>query len=148
MKEENYISVELSRRVKAAGFDEPWERWIASKDFTYGNDDEHWDVSGVTVEEGDSISRKDKEDYDPDAFPRLTLTQVQTWLREKKGYHITIDTFYPSYLNGSRDFKDNHYQCTVVRLNGGNRTEINYFPTYEEALKAGVEVALEKIIND
>lgn len=79
-----------------------------------------------------------------------TKESLNAWLdeQEKKGYHITIDTFYPSYLNGSRDFKDNHYQCTVVKLNGGNRTEINYFPTYEEALKAGVEVALEKIIDN
>ena len=146
MKEEKYISVELSKQVKAAGFDEPWEKWVASKDFTYYDEDECCDHNAA-IYNGWSISRTVKEKYDPDALPRLTLTQVQTWLREKKGYHITIDTFYPSYLKGSHDFKDNHYQCTVVKLMGGNRTEVNYFPTYEDALKAGVEVALGKIIN-
>lgn len=77
------------------------------------------------------------------------LNDVADWLREEKGYHITIDTYYPSYvLHHKTDFKDPHYKYTIVKLIPGRRIAMGtYWKTYEEALQEGIESVLDILTN-
>lgn len=86
MNNEDYVSYELALKLKACGFDEPCDKWIASKSFSYYDEDECCDHNAV-IRKGWLISQKQKERYDQDALPYLTLWQAQKWLKDRKGIY-------------------------------------------------------------
>lgn len=134
---EDYVSYELAKKLKECGFDEPCDKWIASKSFSYYDADECCDHNAV-IKKGWFISQKNKERYDQDALPYLTLWQAQKWLREKKNWHIIVE---PIIWWGLK------YE---IKLWHESRVDENdnrgfYFSSYETALSAGIKQALDLI---
>lgn len=134
---EDYVSYELAKKLKECGFDEPCDKWIASKSFSYYDEDECCDHNGV-VKKGWFISQKNKERYDQDALPYLTLWQAQKWLREKKNWHIIVEPII--WWGLTYEFKLWHESRVYENDNRGF-----YFSSYEAALSAGIKQTLELI---
>lgn len=133
---EDYVNYELAVKLKAAGFDEPCGKWIASKSFSYYDEDECCDHNAV-ISKGWLISQKQKERYDQEALPYLSLWQAQKWLRERA---IEVDVN-PMFSHGGRD----GYDWDVYDDFSGYpviRGTLPFAETYEEALSAGISAAL------
>ncbi|MBO4965879.1 MAG: hypothetical protein J6C81_06410 [Muribaculaceae bacterium] len=130
METTDYCSYELSKALKAAGFDEPCDHYYCA--FDNETDVRFWSIHPAQSHNG-FANPKDKVIA---AAPTLWL--AQKWLREK--HHISVRVSYIAYhkawfadwLNlDSREFDD---------------TDAT-FATYEEALSEGIETALELIIH-
>lgn len=139
MEANDYCSYELSLALKKHGFDEPCDKWIASKSFSYYDEDECCDHNAV-IRKGWIISQKQKERYDQEALPYLTLWQAQKWLRERA---IEVDVN-PMFSHGGRDGYDwdVYYDFTGYPVIRG---VLPFAETYESALSAGIAAALELI---
>lgn len=127
--EEQLISFETAKLAKEKGFDEKvravfrvWhevaqERKYQDRAYNYNGAD--WDG--------------DKEQF----YSRPTQSLLQKWLREKHELHLVVD-----------HSKKGHYE---VRLSDNSDNSISTelfgesFPSYEEALEAGLIVALKRI---
>lgn len=133
--ENDYCSYELAKKLKECGFDEPCDKWIASKSFSYYDEDECCDHNAV-IRKGWIISQKQKERYDQDALPYLTLWQAQKWLREK--HHISVRVSYIAYHKV--------WFADWLNLDSGKFDDTDAtFDFYEEALADGISAALELI---
>lgn len=128
MKTTDYCSYELSKALKAAGFDEPCRAHYTND---YINDDP------------EDLSREVKFHYDwtlPYNYNQIVgsisaplLFHAQKWLREK--HHISIRVSYISYHKVW--FSD------WLNLDNGEFDDTDAtFATYEEALADGIGVAL------
>ena len=135
MNNEDYCSYELSKALKACGFDGPCNKWIASKSFSYYNEDECCDHNAV-IRKGWLISQKQKDRYDQDALPYLSLYHAQKWLREK--HHLSVEP----YANIVADF---NYNITDLELFADYKGNGIGYKSYECALSAGISAALELI---
>lgn len=132
---EDYASYELAVKLKAAGFDEPCDKWIASKSFSYYDEDECCDHNAV-IRKGWLISQKQKEKYDQEALPYLSLWHAQKWLREK--HHISVRVSYIAYHKV--------WFADWLNLDSGEFDDTDAtFATYEEAMSDGIASALELI---
>lgn len=132
MSKEDYVSYELALRLKECGFDEPCDKWIASKSFSYYDEDECCDHNAV-IRKGWIISQKQKERYDQDALPYLTLWQAQKWLREVKDIDVEVRV---CVVDGKKGYEA--YVIPPYALIPAQRD-------YESALSAGIAAALELI---
>lgn len=134
---EDFVSYELAVALKAAGFDEPCDKWIASKSFSYYDEDECCDHNAV-IRKGWLISPKQKERYDQEALPYLSLWQAQKWLREK-GIAVSVQA---NEIQGEL-----WYSADIITKKGINELVDGGFDymSYEAALSAGISAALELI---
>lgn len=123
METTDYCNYELSKALKACGFDEPCGK---SLKIIPGTEREEWDE-----EECQWCTVRDIEYY-----PKITLWHAQKWLREK--HHISIRVNYISYHKV--------WFADWLNLDSGefDDTDIT-FATYEEALADGISAALELI---
>lgn len=137
MNNEDYCSYELSKALKACGFDGPCNKWIASKSFSYYNEDECCDHNAV-IRKGWLISQKQKDRYDQDALPYLSLYHAQKWLREK-GIAVSVQA---NEIQGEL-----WYSADIITTKGINELVDGGFDYmgYEAALSAGISSALELI---
>ena len=137
METTDYCSYELSKALKACGFDEPCDKWIASKSFSYYDEDECCDHNAV-IRKGWLISPKQKERYDQEALPYLSLWQAQKWLREK-GIAVSVQA---NEIQGEL-----WYSADIITTKGVNELVDGGFDYmgYEAALSAGISAALELI---
>lgn len=111
MNQEDYCSYELAKKLKACGFDEPCDKWIASKSFSYYDEDECCDHNAV-IRKGWLISQKQKERYDQEALPYLSLWHAQKWLREKKKIDVLVWNCACGY-----GWEISKSRCTITRNN-------------------------------
>lgn len=137
MNNEDFCSYELSKALKACGFDEPCDKWIASKSFSYYDEDECCDHNAV-IGKGWLISQKQKDRYDKEALPYLSLWQAQKWLRER-GIAVSVQA---NEIQGEL-----WYSADIITTNGINELVDGGFDymDYEAALSAGISAALELI---
>ncbi len=137
MNPKDYVSYPIALALKKAGFDEPCDKWIASKSFSYYDEDECCDHNAV-IRKGWIISQKQKERYDQEALPYLTLWQAQKWLREVKKWIVYI---VPEY-----DKTRHQYLWNVKHLPFKIASGLtDSYTSYELALSAGIAAALELI---
>lgn len=136
MTHEDYCSYELSKKLKAAGFD-----WECSHYYTKGNsdDDKPWII-------GDSIEVDWNENgikATPFIIPLCsapTLAVAAKWLREVIGYHIQVR------ICGLRDMYS--VEILETKTNGlflklkHSDDYVIFFDSYEKALTAGLTFAL------
>ena len=116
MNNEDYCSYELSKALKAAGFDEPCNSYYIEK-------------GSIAVTEDSECFNRNK---DLPIYSRPTLYQAQKWLRSKG-----IDIEPHMELVGAK----RKYRLVLLPLGH----EVSYgklHPSYEEALEAGIEAAL------
>lgn len=135
MEATDYVSYELAVKLKDAGFDEPCDKWIASKSFSYYDEDECCDHNAV-IRKGWLISQKQKDRYDKEALPYLSLWQAQKWLREKK--HLSVEP----YANIVANF---NYNIADLESFADYKGQGIGYESYECALAAGLFAALELI---
>ena len=147
---QDYCSYELSKALKSAGFNEPCDKWIASKSFSYYDEDECCDHNAV-IRKGWLISQKQKDRYDKEALPYLSLWQAQKWLRERKGIAINVIAH-----DCSDKYREGKYHWMEVYLPNCNENSPQWmdwftygkhplFDTYEGALSDGLLQMLELI---
>lgn len=127
---EDYCSYELSKALKAAGFDEPCDHYYCA--FDNETDVRFWSIhpaqsqNGFTNPNGKAIA---------DA---PTLAHAQKWLREEKNWHIIVEPLIWESL--TYEFKLWHKFRGYENANRGF-----YFSSYERALSAGIAAVLELI---
>ena len=136
---ENYVSLEVAKLLKEAGFDwecnEFWMRYIDGDGDKLNYTDEFYLKNGNSLNWNDNVQSMS---YDkPDVVIRFsapTLSVAQKWLREVKGYEI--------YVRKS----ELYYGDYIFYLNGACYVH-QHFLTYEEAQEAGIKKCLTLILE-
>lgn len=127
---EDYCSYELSKALKACGFDEPCDSYY---DKACASDDEYWHTK-----RGEAYNWNGLDSDCQISAP--TLAHAQKWLRERA---IEVDVT-PIFSHGGRD----GYDWDVYDDFSGYpaiRGALPFAETYEQALSAGIFAALELI---
>lgn len=148
---EDYISYELAKKLKECGFDEPCDKWIASKSFSYYDEEECCDHNAV-IRKGWLISQKQKERYDQEALPYLSLWHAQKWLREGAMLHVGAYPAVPTrkwhfYIDDLNQHVNPHDGELITRWDEDmqEKADERLYDSYECALSAGIYTALELI---
>ena len=134
MKEE-YVTYECAVKLKELGFDE--RTTYEYSEIVEGSGREEWDEDEQRMMFIEDINY----------YPKLRLDQAQKWLREKRMF-LMID---PRYYQGDA-VKDVKW-CFIVQplddISGQYRSECcgRLFDSYESALSAGIEKALELLTD-
>ncbi len=133
METTDYCSYELSKALKACGFDEPCDHYYTNG---YANDNPE-DISRVVKLNNGSIYNHNKViGADGEHISAVPLWHAQKWLREK--HHISIRVSYISYHKV--------WFADWLNLDSGKFDDTDAtFDTYEEALSDGIETVLELI---
>lgn len=132
MNNEDFVSYEIAKRLKAQGFDYPCYFYYTKEDAPDGS------VWHTTSEEAPI-------DYNRSVYAGCsmpTLAQAQKWLREVHGIHIAVI--------GNYDCGGNLYAFEVwlQGVSGGRQVlqyETKKLSDYESALSAGIEASLKLI---
>ena len=130
---ECYVSLEVAKLLKDIGFD--WE----CKEYYYNFATTGWSLS---FDDNFVNWNSWSERY----ISAQTLEVAQRWLRENKDFDINVLTdfdsvkrlYYVRYV-----VKDGHYKTYYI----SNNQSYVYFKTYEEAQEAGINKALEMILE-
>lgn len=129
MNNEDYCSYEISKALKAAGFDEPCDHYYCA--FDNETDVRFWSIhpaqsqNGFTNPDGKVIA---------DA---PTLAHAQKWLREKKKLHCQV------LLNGVRSMY--FWQVRELVGNGKYADSTHQYDVYEDAMADCISAALDLI---
>ena len=79
------------------------------------------------------------------AFIAPSMEIVCKWLRDEKNYHIMIGTYDSRIIEGSEEsYMYVLYHIKPIKCLGSNKTVYN---SYEEALSAGIDKAIEILQN-
>ncbi len=129
MNPEDYVSHPLALALKKAGFDYPCYFYYTRKD---APDDHVWSTT----------SEEAPIDYNRSVYAGCsmpTLAQAQKWLREKKRLIVLVD-----YILITKDAA-NRWCFSVSSTYGLCDTDKDHkrYNSYEAALSAGIEAALE-----
>ena len=137
---EDYCDYELSKALKAAGFDEPCRHYYDIEDAPDGC---YW--------EGGSIHKKNHNEDIP-KFSAPTLWQAQKWLREKLLLNIGANPAIPTlkwqfYIDDLNQHINPHDGELMTRWDDDmqEKTDERLYDSYEAALSAGIAAALELI---
>ena len=131
METTDYCSYELSKALKACGFDEPcyfyYTRECAPEDHVWSTTSEEAPID------------YNKSVYAGCSMP--TLAQAQKWLREK-GIAVSVQA---NEIQGEL-----WYSVDIITTKGINELVVGGFDymEYESALSAGIETALELLNTD
>lgn len=127
MTDEEYVSYSQASTLKAAGFDYPTNKYYTTEDAPSG---QYWVVDCFVAANHNSKSNG--------ICSAPSLAQAAKWLREEKQYEVSAaycrsrKSWY--YWHGALSCIDEEVDCVFS------------FPSYEAALSAGIDKALE-IIN-
>ena len=139
METTDYCSYELSKALKACGFDEPCN-------FYYTREDAPEDHVWSTTSEEAPIDYN-KSVYAGCSMP--TLAQAQKWLREVMGIDVLVWNCACGYgWEISKADADSRGTTLMDYDDNGEDMDSGMWLTYENALSAGIETALELIIPD
>ena len=128
---EYYVSNEVAKLLKEAGFDWETKNW-----WDYCKPIDEWSLRNYPEAPVNWNSKY--YNYDCSA---PTLDVAQRWLREEKNLILLIDVT-PSYCNG----KPMGYKF-VIHVSCGNHILGEWKDTYEEAQEAGIKKALGIILE-
>ena len=136
METTDYCSYELSKALKACGFDEPCYFYYTRE---YAPEDHVWSTT----------SEEAPIDYNKSVYAGCsmpTLAQAQKWLREKQKIDVLVYNCACGYawdvsraMNGTG---------LILYDEKGDDENSGCWTSYEAALSAGIETALELIIPD
>ena len=154
---EYYVSLEVAKLLKRAGFDrETFSHWIESDvnnpDFKFsGLSDKPILYDGYTPINEDAwvVRKKDCNNYNNECpliynYSAPTLDVAQIWLREVKKYHIYVRPY---------SLDDRTYVTNIVITDSmwgpvqDDNKKVIIFKTYEEAQEAGIKKVLELILK-
>lgn len=144
MANEDYVSYEVAKRLKAAGFDWPCGHYYCA--FDNETDVRFWSVH---PEQSQNAFRSPEGKVIVDA---PTLWQAQKWVREGLMLHVGICPAIP--FNRWRSYIDDLNQSInptngelVTRWDEDMQAKVDklIYDSYEDALSAGISRALELI---
>lgn len=145
MTNEDYVSYDLAIRLKKAGFNLPCSHYYTKENTT---DDYVWITTSAFTPEDWNSGRNKEPDFLKPLCSAPTLAQAQKWLREAKHVHVWV---YSEFKQGDKPESVRWYFTsqplyyirvqTISKVHGAN------FPTYESALSAGIEAALDILTN-
>lgn len=132
MNNEDYVSYELAKKLKACGFDEPCDHYY---NIGFKNDtDMHYAVDN------------DYNDRGKHCCSAPTLAHAQKWLREAKGIDVLVWNCACGYgWEISKADTQSRGTTLMVYDDNGEDMDSGMWLTYENALSAGITVALELI---
>ena len=131
---EYYVSLEVAKLLKKAGFDWETKNW-----WDYCKPIDEWSLRNYPEKPVNWNSKY--YNYDCSA---PTLEVAQRWLREVKNCYTGIDVFVRNL-----DKNNTYYNRWFVYFNGTRYSGSNYDDTqyYEDAQEAGIKKALEIILE-
>lgn len=137
MNNEDYCSYELSKTLKAAGFNEPcYSKWAVEPDGTPF-------LMGSCLAEFVSSECKGRDVLAP------FIWQAQKWLREKWGIHVDACVFsdYSTDADGNVCDRWDFWGFDLYAVVGGEKMidGDGEYDSYEQALSEGIKSALELI---
>lgn len=135
METTDYCDYKLSLALKAAGFDEPCDSYY---DKACAADDEHWHTKREELYNWNGLASECQ-------ISAPTLWQAQKWLREKKELFIEVS---PNFgMRARATFGITSHDFTLFDSRGHiiNDMDRSTYPSYEQALSAGIAAALELI---
>lgn len=138
---EDYCSYELSKVLKAAGFDEPCDHYWCK---VYTDSDE------MAMRQA-SADDYNNDDWDVPHCSAPHIYHAQKWLREKKSIVVSVHPE-SKFLKDERTYKHTGWGYSILRINkNGIMTPgpIGHIlmAKYEGALAEGIFAALELIKN-
>lgn len=131
---EDFVTLKQAKLLKELGFDCKTYAFYTEEGNLYLSDNpDYWN---------DEIWNK---------FSAPTLAQAQKWLREKHNRIILVDTYFKNYMEG--DYSKAEFEYVIVNMNfnaarKGSSRDDKIFETYEQALSAGIDTALELISKE
>ena len=126
MNHEYYVSSEIAKLLKEAGFD-----WKCRKCYN----------KGVLFDiEPDEIRTQTPQHSSYDVLAP-TLDVAQRWLRKIKNVVLLVD------FNNDEDCEENERYGVTIYTGKERIIELATYPTYEEAQEAGINKALEIILE-
>lgn len=148
MDVKDFVAFETARKLKEAGFVQEWDD--GGHKFLYVAHDKICRISDIGcynyVDEP-----KDTWDIPTENYPCVTLWQAQKWLREVKGIDINISVYREIDGTVSPQIIKRSYECEITTYDDEDyipySEDETYFPSYEAALSAGIDVALNLITN-
>lgn len=134
METTDYCSYELSKALKAAGFDEPCDCYHNG----HGNLNRYADT--------DRINRNTNGHHTP-SCSAPHIYHAQKWLREKKRIAINVDAHDGDFYTWEAVFLSNAAQDVLIEasLSAKFSPYVEKHGSYESALSAGISAALELI---
>ena len=142
MNSEDYVSYELALKLKACGFDEPCDHYYIKDNAPDGT---AWIVPTTYREDFNADS------YFPFCKPLCsapTLAHAQKWLREEKGIDVLVWNCSCGYgWEISKADTQSRGTTLMVYDDNGEDKDSGMWLTYENALYAGIVVALQFIDN-
>lgn len=124
---ENFVTYEQAVKLKKLGFD-----WECNHYYDY----KHYLVEYTQSNERNYSNWNDKNQKDFGHYSAPTLTQVQKWLREEN--KISVD------VNITQTIHNSFWVANVRDLiDFALLSDVDGFDTYEQALSAGIDKALE-----
>ena len=126
---ESYVSFEVAKLLKEAGFD--WEcRKIY---YNYPENTDNWSLE-------DNYMNNHHILHVDFALLSPTLDVAQGWLRKIKNVVLLVD------FNNDEDCEENERYGVTIYTGKERIIELATYPTYEEAQEAGIKKALELIL--
>lgn len=139
MYKEDFISYETAKKLKEACFDWTCQNFRIEK------------IPETEREEWDEDECQYATVYDIVKTPIPTLWQAAKWLREVKGIDITISVYREIDGTVSPRIIKRSYECEITTEDDEDYIPYSEnekdFPSYEAALSAGIDVALDLITN-
>lgn len=140
MTHEQFIKLETARLAKQAGFD-----WECNERYREGH--------STNDSEPLYISPRDNWNQDADLYSAPTQSVLQRWLREEKGYQVTVfltpQVIEEEDCDPRYEFDPNRYGYHVENLNDKGCVEFDDYNCigYEAALEAGLKQCLTLLIE-
>lgn len=149
MNNEDYCSYELSKALKAAGFDEPCN---------YGYSVKMRLEPELSFGEPKMVHSKDPKNYNDNRkgiekglsfCSAVPLWRAQKWLREKKGIHVDVRPYsdYSTDADGNVCDRWDFWGFDLYAVIGSETMidDDGQYDSYEQALSEGIKSALELI---
>lgn len=136
METTDFCSYELSKRLKGCGFNEPCDHYYNG----HGNLNRYADT--------DRINRNTNGHHTP-SCSAPTLAHAQKWLREEKGIDVLVWNCACGY-GWEISKADPQSRGTTLEFydDNGEDRDSGMWLTYENALSAGINVALQLLDNE
>lgn len=142
MNEKEFVSYETAKKLKEAGFVQEWDN--GGNKFLYVAHDKICRISDVGCYNYVD-NPKDAWDIPTENYPCVTLWQALMWIIDK-GFFIEISIMYNGFHSLVVEF--NKKRTKNHDVNGVDTPCCNvYYKTYNAALAAGIDDALELITN-
>ena len=139
MTHEQFIEPETARLAKQAGFDWKCNHYY----FTQNCKTEvKSDFRHPAQNYNEPMATLDSKSFEFEVCSRSTQSVLQRWLRDVKNIVLLVD------FNNDEDCDENERYGVTIYIGNERIVELATYPTYEEALEAGLQNCLRLLIDN